>query len=80
MDSRWAEPGTFLDLLANADCDELLTLGGRRRFPSGARLMHQGEPGDRVLVVLQGHVKASFVDGDGREIVLSFRGPGEQHD
>ncbi len=39
--------------------------------------MHQGEPGDRVLILLEGHVKASFVDLDGREVVLSFRGPGD---
>jgi CRP-like cAMP-binding protein len=77
VDARRAEPGTFLDLLADGDRDELLTLGGRRRFRSGASLMHQGEPGTRVLIVLEGHVKASFVDPDGREIVLSFRGPGD---
>ena len=39
--------------------------------------MHQGEPGDRVLVLLTGHVKASYVDASGREMVLSFRGPGD---
>jgi CRP-like cAMP-binding protein len=71
------EPGTFLALLADSDRDELLALGGRRRFASGARLMHQGEPGDRVLLLLEGHVKASFVDERGGEVVLSFRGPGD---
>ena len=39
--------------------------------------MHQDEPGERVLILLEGHVKASFVDPEGREIVLSFRGPGD---
>lgn len=77
MEARAAEHGTFLALLADADRDELLRLGGRRRFPSGARLMHQGEPGDRVLIVLEGHVKASFLDAEGRDVVLSFRGPGD---
>jgi CRP/FNR family transcriptional regulator, cyclic AMP receptor protein len=77
VDTRRLEPDTFLELLAQVDRNELLKLGGRRRFPPGARLMHQGEPGDRVLVMLEGHVKASFVDGDGREIVLNFRGPGD---
>jgi CRP-like cAMP-binding protein len=77
VDGRGAEPGTFLELLGAADRDELLSLGGERRFAAGAELMHQGEPGDRVLILLEGHVKASFVDADGREIVLSFRGPGD---
>jgi CRP-like cAMP-binding protein len=72
-----AEPGTFLRLLSDGDREALLTLGGRRRFPSGQRLMHQGEPGDRVLILLEGHAKATFVDPDGREVVLSFRGPGD---
>ena len=39
--------------------------------------MHQGEPGDRVLLLLDGHVKASITDSRGREMVLSFRGPGD---
>ena len=72
-----AEPGTFLELLDDADREALLSLGGRRRFARGEHLMHQGEPGDRVLVLLEGHVKASFVDSQGREMVLSFRGPGD---
>ena len=72
-----AEPGTFLALLADGDRDVLLALGGRRLFDRGERLMHQGEPGDRVLILLDGHVKASSVDSRGREMVLSFRGPGD---
>jgi CRP-like cAMP-binding protein len=71
------EPGTFLALLADRDRDALLALGALRRFARGERLMHQGEPGDRLLVLLGGHVKASFVDPGGREVVLSFRGPGD---
>jgi CRP/FNR family transcriptional regulator, cyclic AMP receptor protein len=72
-----SESGTFLELLSDGDRDELLTLGGLRRFSRGEHLMHQNEPGDRVLILVKGHVKASFVDPQGREIVLSFRGPGD---
>jgi CRP-like cAMP-binding protein len=75
--SEPAEPGTFLALLSAGDRDALLTLGGRRRFARGERLMQEGEPGDRVLVLLEGHVKASNSDSRGREMVLSFRGPGD---
>ncbi|MGE4427562.1 MAG: Crp/Fnr family transcriptional regulator [Solirubrobacteraceae bacterium] len=71
------EPGTFLALLAEADRDALLRLGGQRRFARGERLMHRGEPGDRLLVLFAGHVKASISDSRGREMVLSFRGPGD---
>src|SRR5262245_21871187 len=71
------EPNTFLAMLAAGDRDQLLSLGGVRKFSRGEHLMHQGEPGDRVLIVLRGHVKAAFFDGHGRETVLSFRGPGD---
>jgi CRP-like cAMP-binding protein len=75
--SERAEPGTFLALLSRGDRDALLLLGGARSFARGERLMHQGDPGDRVLVLLEGHVKASSIDSRGREAVLSFRGPGD---
>jgi len=71
------EPGTFLALLSDGDLDALLELGSTRRFARGERLMRQGEPGDRVLILLAGHVKASSNDSHGREMVLSFRGPGD---
>lgn len=77
MAVRWPEPGTFLALLSDGDRDALLRLGGSRRFARGERLMHQGEPGDRVLLLLEGHVKAGCTDSRGHEIVLSFRGPGD---
>ncbi len=71
------EVGTFLALLSDGDRDALLKRGGYRRFARGEIMMRQGEPGDRVLVLIDGHVKASYVDADGREMVLSFRGPGD---
>lgn len=77
MVAQPAEPGTFLALLSAGDRDALSVVGGVRRFARGERLMNQGEAGDTVLIVLSGHVKASSTDGRGREMVLSFRGPGD---
>jgi CRP/FNR family transcriptional regulator, cyclic AMP receptor protein len=71
------ESGTFLALLSDDDREVLLGLGGPRAFATGERLIHEGDPGDHVLVLLAGHVKAGTVDSRGREIVLSFRGPGD---
>ena len=70
MASQRPDPGTFLALLADGDLDALLELGSTRRFARGERVMRQGEPGDRVLVLLAGHVKASSNDSHGREMVL----------
>ena len=72
-----AEAGTFLALLGEADWSKLDSLGRRVRFPRGTRLMHEGEPGERVMLLLNGHVKASCVSPEGNELVLSFRGPGD---
>ena len=72
-----AEPGTFLALLVEGDRDDLLQRGGPRRFSRGEHVMHEGEPGDRVLVLLSGHVKASTIESRERETVLAFLGPGD---
>jgi CRP-like cAMP-binding protein len=77
MAATLPEPGTFLALLSDPDRAALLALGGARSFDTGERLMQQGEPGDRVLVLIDGHVKASVADARGHERVLSFRGPGD---
>jgi CRP-like cAMP-binding protein len=74
---RSLERGTFVERLSEADRAELLALGGLRRFARGEHLMHQDEPGDRVLILLRGHVKATFLDDRGHEMVLSFLGPGD---
>jgi CRP/FNR family transcriptional regulator, cyclic AMP receptor protein len=72
-----SESDSFRALLDGSDRDELDRLGRVCSFPSGSRLMYEGEPGDRVMILLEGHVKASCVTADGRELVLSFRGPGD---
>jgi len=72
-----SETNTFRALLDAGDREKLDRLGRVCRFPDGTRLMHEGEPGDRVMILLEGHVKASCVTAEGHEMVLSFRGPGD---
>jgi CRP-like cAMP-binding protein len=57
--------------------DPLRERGRTVTFAVGERLLHEGEPGDRVAVILRGRVKVSHASSDGRELVLDFRGPGE---
>jgi CRP-like cAMP-binding protein len=71
------EAGTFLARLEASDRKKLEALGRISRFPRGTRLMHEGEPGERVMLIREGHVKASCVTPEGHELVLSFRGPGD---
>jgi CRP-like cAMP-binding protein len=68
---------SFLALLSKPDREVLLETGRPRRFNSGEHLMRQEERGDPVLLLLQGHVKATFVESQGKEIVLGFHGPGD---
>jgi CRP/FNR family transcriptional regulator, cyclic AMP receptor protein len=51
--------------------------GRTATFEPGERLLHEGEPGDSVVVILRGRVKVSHAGPDGRETLLDFRGPGE---
>ena len=47
------------------------------RFPAGVRLLQQGEPGDKVIVIRRGRAKVTYLTPGGRELVLRFCGPGE---
>ncbi len=48
-----------------------------KTFPRGVNIMLAGEPGERVLVLLEGTVKI-FIDRiDGAEVILAFLGPGD---
>jgi len=71
------ESGTFVALLPGIDRDALLATGRPRHFGSGEHLMHQEAPGDPVLLLQSGHVKATFIEPQGKEIVLGFHGPGD---
>jgi CRP/FNR family cyclic AMP-dependent transcriptional regulator len=70
-------PETFLAELEEAEREPLYQLGVKRSFPPGSMLMFQGEPDERVMLLLAGRVKVSRVDQDGREVLLSIRDPGD---
>jgi CRP-like cAMP-binding protein len=69
-------PWEFLDLLDDDDRRELEARAGRRRFKPGQSLTHEGAPGAEVLILLSGRAKVSIDTSDGREVVLTFAGPG----
>ena len=73
------EPGElgFLDALDPGQIADLRALGRSRRYPDGARLFNERDPGDAVLVLLSGRVKLSCATESGREALLGIRVPGE---
>jgi CRP/FNR family cyclic AMP-dependent transcriptional regulator len=51
--------------------------GSTRRYGAGQIICHQGDPGDRLYVVLHGLVKVVFTSERGNEIVLRTLGDAE---
>ena len=67
----------LLALLDESERAALERRARRTRFDAGTPLLRQGEQGDRVVVLLEGRAKISYVTREGRELVLRFCGPGE---
>lgn len=70
------ERGPFAGLGAD-DLRTLHGLGTRRVYSHNEALMIEGEPGDRVVVLLTGWVKVVAATEDGGEALLAIRQPGE---
>lgn len=68
--------GEFLTLLTDADRRDLAAIGRRQHAERGELLMARGEVGDKLVVIESGRVKVSVMTVTGREVVLTFRGPG----
>jgi CRP/FNR family transcriptional regulator, cyclic AMP receptor protein len=64
-------------LIGPADRMALLDRGRTLRAPRGAMLMYEGEPGDRVMVLLAGRVKMTRASQGGRETLLRICDPGD---
>jgi len=48
-----------------------------RQFPKNAIIIHEGEHGDSLFIVLSGKVKVYASNEAGKEVVIAFHGPGE---
>ena len=48
-----------------------------RTFPRNTVLIHEGDTGDSLYIVLSGKVKVYASNAQGREFVIAFHGPGE---
>ncbi|WP_325424606.1 Crp/Fnr family transcriptional regulator [Aquabacterium sp.] len=51
--------------------------GGTRSFAANTVLIHEGDEGDALYIILSGRVKAYSAGAQGREIVLDELGPGQ---
>lgn len=69
-------PGSFFALLNSEERAALGALGTIRRYLPGAVLMHEREPGERVMILLGGRAKVTSLS-NGHETLLSIRDPGD---
>ncbi len=67
----------FLGYLSPRERAELLSLGTERSYRPGTFLLLEGDPGNHVIVLLTGQVKAFNLAPDGDRVLLALRGPGD---
>jgi CRP/FNR family cyclic AMP-dependent transcriptional regulator len=63
--------------LRDDDRERLVASMHRRRYKAGEYLMHEGEPGDSLVVIDVGHVAAQVATADGLVATLNIMGPGD---
>ncbi|HJR46229.1 MAG TPA: Crp/Fnr family transcriptional regulator [Actinomycetota bacterium] len=66
----------FVSLLQAAG-DGSRPTGIRRRYPRGTTLLNKGDRSERIVVVVSGRAKVSYLTDGGREVLLAIRGPGD---
>ena len=67
----------LLDQISTAERDQLLSLGVERRFNDGQLIFQRGDPGNSMMLVLQGQVKISILSEEGKELIFTMIQPGE---
>lgn len=63
--------------LADATLAAIAAGGVVRAYPKNAVLIHEGDVGDSLYIVLSGRVRVYASNEEGKEVVLDFHGPGE---
>ena len=63
--------------LPEAEVGQLAGLMRRRSYRRGEVVMHQGDPGDSLHLIVQGHLKAVLFTESGEEVLLTILGRGE---
>jgi CRP/FNR family cyclic AMP-dependent transcriptional regulator len=64
-------------MLAPEDAAELRARAGTRRYRTGQALMHEGQIGEELMILVAGRVKITCTTAEGKEVVLAFRQPGD---
>lgn len=77
MDDDVVRQAPLFAALDDEAAGALLASMTRAQLSRSDVLFHEGEPGDRLYVIIEGKVKLGRTSGDGRENLLAILGPGE---
>ncbi len=72
----WCDAGVR-SLLSEDVWQQLTSLGRRRTYDAGERLITEGDTDTHVIVLVAGRVKVTCCEVDGTEVLLAIRGPGD---
>ncbi len=64
-------------VLTEAELDAVLARAVNRRFDRGEVILRRGDPGNSMMVVLQGQVRLAIESAEGQEVTIGVLGPGE---
>ncbi len=70
-------PARFLGSLSEEAREELLSIGSRRQYPPGAKILAEGTPGDCLMLLENGYVKVTRKRPNGREALIAIRAGGD---
>ena len=77
MDDEVVRQAPLFAALDDDAAQALLATMTRIRIGRGEAVFHEGDPGDRLYVIVEGKIKLGRASGDGRENLLAVLGPGE---
>jgi CRP/FNR family cyclic AMP-dependent transcriptional regulator len=77
MPTTPSSPNDLLAPLTEQTLRAIAQEGIVRAYPKGAILINEGDTSESLFIILSGRVKVYASNAAGREIVLSFFGPGE---
>jgi CRP/FNR family cyclic AMP-dependent transcriptional regulator len=63
--------------LSPSELTRVNDLLGQTKFPTGAMILTASQPGEIAYIVLDGTLKVSVIQANGRELTLALLGPGE---
>jgi CRP/FNR family transcriptional regulator, cyclic AMP receptor protein len=63
--------------LSEAERTNLEKVGVRKKYPKNTIIFSEGDTTDQLYVIINGKIKLTINDNDGKEIILSMLGPGE---